>query len=226
MVLHPSLKKRDLDARDPESRLAEAAGLAHAIDLDIQHCEVVPVNRPRPATYLGGGAVERLRDLVEEEDLQLAVVDCALTPIQQRNLEKEWSCKVIDRTGLILEIFGARARTAEGRMQVDLAHLTYQRSRLVRSWTHLERQKGGFGFMGGPGETQIEIDRRLIGERIAKLRRDLEEVTRTRGLHRAARARVPYPTIALVGYTNAGKSTLFNTLTTGGVLAEDMLFAT
>ncbi len=225
-VLHPFQRKGTPEARSPESRLAEAIGLAQAIDLDILVTETVPVSRVTPATWLGGGAVERLAGIIAAEEVEVAVVDCQLAPIQQRNLERAWSCKVIDRTGLILEIFGERARTAEGQMQVELAHLSYQRSRLVRSWTHLERQRGGVGFLGGPGETQIELDRRLIGERIAKLRRDLEEVRRTRGLHRSARQRVPYPVVALVGYTNAGKSTLFNRVTAGGVLAKDMLFAT
>ena len=181
---------------------------------------------PRPATFLGQGQVERYGELIETMDVKIAVVDTALSPIQQRNLEKAWNCKVIDRTGLILEIFGARARTHEGALQVELAHLNYQRSRLVRSWTHLERQRGGFGFLGGPGESQLEMDRRLIGDRIVRLKRELEEVKRTRGLHRKARKRVPYPVIALVGYTNAGKSTLFNRLTHSAVLAKDMLFAT
>ena len=181
---------------------------------------------PRPATLLGQGQVERYRELIEAMEITIAVVDAALSPVQQRNLEKAWSCKVIDRTGLILEIFGARARTHEGALQVELAHLSYQRSRLVRSWTHLERQRGGFGFLGGPGESQLEMDRRLIGDRIVKLKRELEEVKRTRGLHRKARKRVPYPVVALVGYTNSGKSTLFNRLTRSAVLAKDMLFAT
>ncbi len=210
----------------PEDRLDEAVGLARAIDLEIVHAEVVRLPSWRPATLLGQGQVERFRDLVEAEEISLAVVDGTLSPIQQRNLERAWKCKVIDRTGLILEIFGERARTAEGRLQVELASLTYQKSRLVRTWTHLERQRGGFGFLAGPGETQLESDRRIIGERIATLRRELEGVKRTRGLHRRARARVPYPVVALVGYTNAGKSTLFNRLVHGGVLAADMLFAT
>ena len=210
----------------PEDRLDEAVGLARAIDLEIVHAEVVRLTAWRPATLLGQGQVERFRALVEAEAIGVAVVDGALSPIQQRNLERAWKCKVIDRTGLILEIFGARARTAEGRLQVELASLTYQKSRLVRTWTHLERQRGGFGFLAGPGETQLESDRRIIGERIATLRRELEGVKRTRGLHRKARARVPYPVVALIGYTNAGKSTLFNRLVHGDVLAADMLFAT
>jgi GTP-binding protein HflX len=187
---------------------------------------IVTLSELRPATYIGKGKVEELAGLVKSLEAGIVVMDCALTPVQQRNLEKAWSAKVLDRTGLILEIFGRRARTREGTMQVELAHLTYQRSRLVRSWTHLERQRGGFGFMGGPGEAQIETDRRLISERIIKLERELEGVKRTRALHRASRKRVPYPIVALVGYTNAGKSTLFNRLTQATVLSADMLFAT
>jgi len=229
-VVHPDFrsgaKAEAQAARDPQSRLEEAIGLALAIDLDVVHAEVAPLRQPRPNTLLGSGAVERIKEIVEAEDVQVVVVDASLTPVQQRNLELAWSCKVIDRTGLILEIFGARARTREGRLQVELASLNYQRSRLVRSWTHLERQRGGFGFLGGPGETQIEADRRLIDERIGKLKRELEDVRRTRSLHRKARERVPYPVIALVGYTNAGKSTLFNRLTNSDVLAKDLLFAT
>ncbi|CAA7617909.1 GTPase HflX [Magnetospirillum sp. UT-4] len=226
MVIHPALKAGDDGAREPEARLDEAVGLAQAIDLDIVHSEVVPVSARRPATLLGKGAVERLAPLVKEREIAVAVMDGHLSPVQQRNLEKAWACKVIDRTGLILEIFGERARTREGSLQVELAALSYQRSRLVRSWTHLERQRGGFGFLGGPGETQIEADRRMIGERIVKLKRELDEVKRTRELHRSARRKVPYPIVALVGYTNAGKSTLFNRLTRAEVLAKDMLFAT
>lgn len=227
MVIHPTLKRGGTDdARDPQARLDEAKGLAQAIDLDIVHGEVVPIPKLKPSTYLGQGQVDRLAQVVEDNGVEVAVMDCAVTPVQQRNLERAWKCKVIDRTGLILEIFGERARTREGMLQVELAHLSYQRSRLVRSWTHLERQRGGFGFLGGPGETQIEIDRRLIGERIAKLKKELEEVKRTRHLHREARRRVPYPIIALVGYTNAGKSTLFNRLTRAEVYAQDQLFAT
>jgi len=182
--------------------------------------------RWRPSTLLGEGIVERIGERIAAESVDLAVIDAALSPVQQRNLERAWKCKVIDRTGLILEIFGERAQTSEGRLQVELAHLSYQRSRLVRSWTHLERQRGGFGFLGGPGETQIEADRRQIGERIVKLKREIEAIKRTRGLHREARKRVPYPVAALVGYTNAGKSTLFNRLTGAEVRAEDQLFAT
>jgi GTPase len=226
LVLHPTLKTRADGIRDPQQKLEEAVGLARAIDLDVAHGEVVAVQRFRPATLIGSGAVERYGKLIEAEAIGLAILDYPLTPVQQRNLEKTWRCKVIDRTGLILEIFGARARTAEGQLQVELAALTYQRSRLVRSWTHLERQRGGFGFLGGPGESQLEIDRRLIGDRILKIKRELEEVKRTRGLHRAQRRRAGRPTVALVGYTNAGKSTLFNRLTRSDVFAENLLFAT
>jgi GTP-binding protein HflX len=226
IVIHPLLKKGPDDRRLPEARLEEAVGLAEAIDLDVAHSEVVTVSKLRPATYLGVGAVERLVEVIQEQEADVVVMDCDLSPIQQRNLEKAWETKVIDRTGLILEIFGARARTREGMLQVELAHLNYQKSRLVRSWTHLERQRGGFGFMGGPGESQIEIDRRLIGDRITRLKKELEEVKRTRHLHRQARRRVPFPIVALVGYTNAGKSTLFNYLTSAEVLAQDQLFAT
>src|SRR5690606_13657766 len=209
-----------------ESGLAEAVGLAAAIDLLVLDARVVRVMRPRPATLIGAGTVEEVAALIKEHEAGLVVVDTALTPVQERNLERAWSAKVIDRTGLILEIFGARARTREGRLQVELAALTYQRTRLVRSWTHLERQRGGAGFLGGPGEAQLELDRRRIDERIVRLERDLEDVKRTRGLHREARKRVPYPVVALVGYTNAGKSTLFNRLTAAHVVARDQLFAT
>jgi GTPase len=226
LVLSPMLRRAPAGTRTPEARLEEAVGLARSIDLDIVHAEIVKLAQPRPSTLLGSGAVERLKELIAAEEITLAVVDWALTPVQQRNLEKAWNSKVIDRTGLILEIFGARARTAEGKLQVELAALNYQRSRLVRSWTHLERQRGGFGFLGGPGESQLEIDRRLIEQRIAKLKKELEDVKRTRGLHRKARRRVPLPIIALVGYTNAGKSTLFNLLTRSKVVAKDLLFAT
>ena len=201
-------------------------GLAGAIGLDVIAQHVVPLTAPRPATLIGSGKAEEIAAEARALEPELIVVNAALSPVQQRNLEKAWNAKVLDRTALILEIFGERARTREGRLQVELAHLTWQRSRLVRSWTHLERQRGGFGFLGGPGETQIETDRRLIGERIAKIKRELEDVRRTRGLHRKARKRVPYPIVALVGYTNAGKSTLFNTLTKSEVEARDMLFAT
>ena len=212
--------------RSVEARLEEAVGLAQAIGLDVVRAEIARIARPRPSSFLGGGTVESLGELISENDIGLVVLDGTLSPVQQRNLERRWQTKVIDRTGLILEIFGERARTHEGRLQVELAALSYQRSRLVRSWTHLERQRGGFGFLGGPGESQLEIDRRLIGERIARLKRDLEATRRTRGLHREARRRVPYPVVALVGYTNAGKSTLFNRLTRSSVVAGDMLFAT
>ena len=212
--------------RNPEARLDEAAGLARAIDLDVAEAIIAPVAQIRPATYLGKGKVEEFTGLIASHGADLVVMDCALSPIQQRNLEKAWSTKVLDRTGLILEIFGRRAKTKEGALQVELAHLNYQRSRLVRSWTHLERQRGGFGFMGGPGETQIEADRRLIGDRISRLENELKKVQATRRLHRAGRQRVPYRVVALVGYTNAGKSTLFNRLTRADVQAADMLFAT
>jgi GTPase len=212
--------------RSPQARLDEAVGLAMAIDLEVVDSGLVTLAAVRPATYLGKGKVDDIAGLVKTLDANLVVMDCALSPVQQRNLEKAWNAKVLDRTGLILEIFGRRARTREGSLQVELAHLTYQRSRLVRSWTHLERQRGGFGFLGGPGETQIETDRRLIGERIARIKLELEGVKRTRNLHRQSRKRVPYPIVALVGYTNAGKSTLFNRLTDATVLSADMLFAT
>ncbi|GAN80722.1 GTP-binding GTPase HflX/HSR1 [Acidocella aminolytica 101 = DSM 11237] len=212
--------------RSAEARLAEAVGLAASIGLVIVHEQVFPLRTITPATLLGKGQVEAAAAALRAAQVDVVVVDAALTPVQQRNLEKAWGTKVIDRTGLILDIFGARARTREGALQVELAHLEYQRSRLVRSWTHLERQRGGFGFLGGPGETQIEADRRLIGDRIVRLKAELEDVRRTRGLHRGARKKVPYPIVALVGYTNAGKSTLFNALTGATVMAEDQLFAT
>jgi GTP-binding protein HflX len=214
------------ETRNPEARLEEAVGLSRAIDLEIAGSGLVPLAQIRPATFIGTGKVEELAGVVRAEKADLVVVDTALSPVQQRNLEKAWSCKVLDRTGLILEIFGRRAQTKEGTLQVELAHLNWQKSRLVRSWTHLERQRGGFGFLGGPGETQIESDRRVIGERIHKIERELDQVRRTRGLHRSSRKRVPYPIVALVGYTNAGKSTLFNRMTQAEVLAADMLFAT
>jgi GTP-binding protein HflX len=228
LVVHPHLRQPPGGGavRSPEARLEEAVALTQAIELDVVAAEVVHLAQPRPATLIGKGAVEALAKLVEEREVKVAIVDATVTPVQQRNLERAWKCKVIDRTGLILEIFGARARTHEGRLQVELASLSYQRSRLVRSWTHLERQRGGFGFLGGPGESQLEIDRRLIDDRIVKLKRELEHVKRTRALHRKARRRVPYPIVALVGYTNAGKSTLFNRLTDADVLAKDILFAT
>ena len=206
--------------------MEEAVGLAQAIRLDVVGAEIASITRPRPSSLLGSGTLDTLGGLISDNGVGVVVIDGALSPVQQRNLERHWQAKVIDRTGLILEIFGARARTHEGRLQVELAALSYQRSRLVRSWTHLERQRGGFGFLGGPGESQLEIDRRLIGERIAHLKRELADVKRTRALHREARRRVPYPVVALVGYTNAGKSTLFNRLTGASVGAGDMLFAT
>ncbi len=269
-ILHPEISGGSGALRSPEARLEEAVGLAAAIELHVEHAEVIRVNRAMPGMLFGKGTVERIADIVRagtaaqddaphedgdddensedsegEEDvpqrrahrrghkppppppkIDLVIVNSVLTPVQQRNLERAMGCKVIDRTGLILEIFGARARTKEGRLQVELAALTYQRSRLVRSWTHLERQRGGLGFVGGPGETQIETDRRLIDERIVLIKRHLKNVERTRGLHRKARKRVPYHSVALVGYTNAGKSTLFNELTSAKVEARDQLFAT
>ncbi len=227
LIVHPQLKTAaDNVSRLPEAQLAEAEGLARAIGLEIVVAEVIVVNRPRPATLFGTGKVEELGTLIKAEEIEVAVLDTALSPIQQRNLERAWNCKVIDRTGLILEIFADRAQTKEGTLQVELARLTYQRSRLVRSWTHLERQRGGLGTVGGPGETQIEADRRMIDDRVVSLRRQLEAVVRTRELHRKNRREVPYPVVALVGYTNAGKSTLFNRLTGAAVMAEDQLFAT
>ena len=225
-VLCPFVPGPRGETRDSEAKLEEAVGLARAIDLDVRLAHVAPLRRVTPATLLGKGVVERIKIAVEEQGIGLVVVDDRLTPVQQRNLEKAWQAKVIDRTGLILEIFGARARTHEGRLQVELAALDYQRGRLVRSWTHLERQRGGFGFLGGPGESQIEIDRRLIGERIVRIKRDLEGVRKTRAVNRAGRKKARLPTVALVGYTNAGKSTLFNRLSGAGVMAKDLLFAT
>lgn len=223
-VLHLDLKQSD--APDPDGALAEAVSLAAAIDLSPVDADIVKVPKPNPATLIGPGKVEELGRRFEAHEIDLVIVNGSLSPVQQRNLERAWKAKVLDRTGLILEIFGERAQTREGVLQVELAHLTYQKSRLVRSWTHLERQRGGVGFMGGPGETQIEADRRMIDEKITKLRRLLEKVVKTRALHRQKRAKVPQPVVALVGYTNAGKSTLFNRLTTAQVMAEDMLFAT
>ncbi|WP_438384356.1 GTPase HflX [Asaia sp. BMEF1] len=212
--------------RAAEARLEEAVGLASSIGLVVVRQAVLAIRAVRPATLFGKGQVEQLAELVEENDVKVVIVDAKLSPGQQRNLEKAMNCKVLDRTGLILDIFGARAATREGVLQVELAHLEYQRSRLVRLWTHLERQRGGFGFLGGPGETQIEADRRMIDERLVRLRKDLDQVRRTRGLHRSARKKVPFPVVALVGYTNAGKSTLFNALTGSAVHAQDQLFAT
>ena len=210
----------------PQSRLAEAEGLARAIDLDVVYSEVSRVKEIKPATFFSRGWLERLAPIFSAQEIELLVIDAKLTPIQQRNLERELKLKVIDRTALILEIFGERAQTREGVLQVELAHLTYQRSRLVRSWTHLERQRGGAGFLGGPGETQIELDRRIIDDKIIRIKKELEKVKQTRGIQRGARRKVPYPVVALVGYTNAGKSTLFNYLTQSTVMAADMLFAT
>jgi GTPase len=235
IVIEPWLKtamgragpaRAPVDLRTPEARLAEAAGLARAIDLNVVQEGLVTLHSIRPASYIGKGKVDEIAGLVKSFEASVVVMDCPISPVQQRNLEKAWNAKVIDRTGLILEIFGRRARTREGALQVELAHLTYQKSRLVRSWTHLERQRGGYGFLGGPGETQLEADRRVIEERIARIETELDKVKRTRALHRESRKRVPYPIVALVGYTNAGKSTLFNTMTQASVLSADMLFAT
>lgn len=235
LVLVPVLKRpqRTGDAaktagetHTPENRLSEAVGLANAIDLDIIDSAIVPMSEPRPSTLLGSGKVDELGGRVRDLDIGLVVVDHALTPVQQRNLEKAWNTKVVDRTGLILEIFGARARTREGVLQVELAHLSYQKGRLVRAWTHLERQRGGGGFLGGPGEAQIELDKRMLQDRIDAIKRDLKDVVRTRDLHRKGRRKVPYPIVAVVGYTNAGKSTLFNKITGAGVVAMDQVFAT
>ena len=225
VVLLP-YSKNTPDLRDPEARLNEAVSLTKAIELNVVHSESIAVREIKAGTYLGQGTIERLADIVEEKKVDVVIMACTLSPLQQRNLEKAWNTKVIDKTALILEIFGQRARTKEGVLQVELAHLTYARSRLVRSWTHLERQRGGAGFLGGPGETQIELDRRLIDEDIVKIKKELAEVKKTRELHRKARKRVPYPIVALVGYTNAGKSTLFNRLTKADVFAKDLLFAT
>jgi GTP-binding protein HflX len=233
LVIEPALRRGGGDGarsavagRGPAAKLDEAVGLARAIDLEVEQSGVVMLSALRPATYLGKGKVEEIAGLVKTHEAGIVVMDCALSPVQQRNLEKAWGAKVVDRTGLILEIFGRRARTREGALQVEHAHLTYQKSRLVRSWTHLERQRGGYGFLGGPGETQLEADRRMIEERLAKIENELAKVKRTRALHRDSRRRVPYPIVALVGYTNAGKSTLFNRMTAARVLSADMLFAT
>ncbi len=225
LVIHP-IRPREASLRSPEARLDEAVGLAQALDLDIRQSLIAPLRAVTPATLFGAGKVEEIARICDGEEIDVVVIDDALSPVQQRNLERAWKAKVIDRTGLILEIFARRARTREGKLQVELARLDYERSRLVRTWTHLERQRGGFGVMGGPGETQIESDRRLLSDKMVRLKKDLADVGRTRGLQRVARRRVPYPTIALVGYTNAGKSTLFNRLTEAKVLAKDMLFAT
>lgn len=227
-VFHPVIRQRsgELPLRSPERRLEEACGLAGAIHLDIVHADIVTLRAVNSGTFFGKGKVDELKGLIAELECDLVIIDGTLTPVQQRNLEKVWETKILDRTGLILEIFSARAQTREGRMQVELAHLSYQKSRLVRSWTHLERQRGGLGFIGGPGETQIESDRRMIDDRITKLRRQLDKVTATRSLHRKSRTKAPWPVVALVGYTNAGKSTLFNRLTDADVFAEDLLFAT
>ena len=219
-------ERRNGESRDIEARLDEAAGLAEAIGIEVAGRLHFKIRQPKPGTLFGSGQVQMIADEIASSEAELLIVDASITPIQQKNLETGTKAKVIDRTGLILEIFGERAATAEGRLQVELAHLDYQAGRLVRSWTHLERQRGGFGFLGGPGETQIEADRRLIRDRMAKLKKELEQVTRTRGLHRARRQRAPWPLIALVGYTNAGKSTLFNRLTRADVMAENLLFAT
>lgn len=224
-VFHPHLTT-DAEARDPHSGLAEAVSLAAALDLEVVLHDIVPLSKPKPGTLFGTGKVDEIDALLKAHEVDLVLLDGPVTPVQQRNLERAWKVKLLDRTGLILEIFGDRARTREGVLQVDLAHLTYQKSRLVRSWTHLERQRGGGGFMGGPGETQIESDRRAIDDAILRIKRQLAKVTRTRKMHREARKKVPFPIVALVGYTNAGKSTLFNRMTGADVLAQDMLFAT
>jgi GTP-binding protein HflX len=226
VVIEPDLKSARGDLRSPEARLEEAVGLTRAIDLVVKEQGVVTLSEIRPATYIGKGKVDEIAGLVKSAEAGIVIMDCAISPVQQRNLEKAWNAKVLDRTGLILEIFGRRARTKEGTLQVEHAHLTYQKSRLVRSWTHLERQRGGFGFLGGPGETQLEADRRVIEDRIRRIEDELDKVKRTRKLHRDSRKRVPYPIVALVGYTNAGKSTLFNRMTQASVLSADMLFAT
>lgn len=225
LVLLPYLKQ-ETDIRTPQARLEEVASLTKAIELNVIESALVPLKEIKANAYIGKGVIENYIDFIKENEIELVILACRLSPLQQRNLEKAWNTKVIDKTALILEIFGKRARTKEGVLQVELAHLTYARSRLVRSWTHLERQRGGSGFLGGPGETQIELDRRLIDEDIIKIKKELEAVKKTRYLHRAARQKVPFPIVALVGYTNAGKSTLFNKLTQANVMAKDMLFAT
>lgn len=233
-IVHVEFKRRQAankrtigsDARTPHEKLEETLGLAEAIGLNVMGSTIATLEKIEPRSLLGKGKIEKLRNAIEETQTTIVIINASLSPVQQRNLEREWNVKVIDRTGLILEIFGERAHTREGRLQVELAHLQYQKSRLVRSWTHLERQRGGFGFLGGPGESQLEIDRRLIGERISRIEREIESVKRTRGLHRKSRTKIPYPAVALVGYTNAGKSTLFNRLTKSAVLAKNILFAT
>ncbi len=225
-VLHPDIKS-DPARRDAQMALEEAVSLAHALPgLEVVGSQIVPLRDPNPGALFGSGKIEELRAKLEAEDIDLVLVDGPVTPVQQRNLERDWKVKLLDRTGLILEIFSDRAATREGVLQVEMAHLSYQRTRLVRAWTHLERQRGGLGFVGGPGETQIEADRRAIDEQLVRLHRQLDKVVKTRELHRKARAKVPYPIVALVGYTNAGKSTLFNRLTGAEVMAKDMLFAT
>lgn len=226
-VIEADLKSApDKSSRSAEARLDEAISLTKAINLNVVGREIIALREVRPASYIGRGSVERLSEVLKQLQAELVLMDCALTPIQQRNLEKAWQVKVIDRTALILEIFGERAQTKEGVLQVELALLTYQRSRLVRSWTHLERQRGGAGFLGGPGETQIEMDRRIIDDKLVRIKKELEHVKQTRGLQRKSRKKVPFPIVSLVGYTNAGKSTLFNRLTSANVFAKDLLFAT
>lgn len=224
-VVFPSLPDSTIQL-SPEARLEEACGLALAINLEVAFADIVKLRSIKPSTFLGHGYLEKLAEVIKEKEIELLIVDMSLSPIQQRNLEKHLNIKVIDRTALILEIFGERAKTREGKLQVELAHLNYQRSRLVRSWTHLERQRGGAGFLGGPGETQIELDRRLIDDKIVKIKKELDKVKQTRALQRNARQRVPYPVVALVGYTNAGKSSLFNRLANSDVFAQNLLFAT
>lgn len=226
LVLHPHIRGEVQQSRDPAARLAEAVALTAAIDLKVEHHDVVALTKAKPGTLFGEGKLEEIGTFIKSNDIDVVIIDGTVTPVQQRNLERRWQSKVIDRTGLILEIFGDRAQTREGTLQVELAHLSYQRTRLVRSWTHLERQRGALSFVGGPGESQLEIDRRLIDERIGKLKKQLEKVVRTRELHRSKRKKVPYPIVALVGYTNAGKSSLFNRLTKSDVFAKDLLFAT